>query len=63
MDHPTFCRIEYWNEMTASWEVGHAGVNLINPALYVKKLGARGTIARAVDRDGNVVYSEGADLL
>ena len=64
MDHPTFCRIEYWNPMTASWETGHAGINLMNPATYVQKLGKRGVVARAVEKDtGVIVYSEGADLL
>jgi len=64
MDHPTFVQIEYWNPMTVSWEVGHAGINLINPAAYVQKLAKRGTIARAVEKDtGQVVYGEGADLL
>ncbi len=64
MDHPTFVRIEYWNPMTASWGMGHAGINLLNPAVYVQKLTARGVVARAVEVDtGEVVYSEGADLL
>lgn len=64
MDHPTFCRIEYWNAMTCDWEVGHAGINLMDPAAYVKKLAKRGVLARAVDKEtGGVVYGEGADLL
>lgn len=64
MDHPTFVRIEYWNPLTATWEVGHAGINLMNPAAYVKKLSARGTVARAVDKDtGEIVYSDGGELL
>lgn len=64
MDHPTFVRIEYWNPMTADWEVGHAGINLMNPAAYVKKLGEREVVARAIDKDtGEIVYTEGADLL
>lgn len=64
MDYPTLVRIEYWNGMTASWEVGHAGINLLNPATYVKKLGKRGVVARAIDKDtGETVYGEGADLL
>lgn len=64
MDHPTFVRVEYWNPLTASWGTGHAGLRLMNPALYVQKLGVRGTIARVVNIDtGEVVYSEGADLL
>lgn len=64
MDHPTFCRIEYWNPMTVNWEVGHAGINLLDPAAYVEKLAKRGTIARAVEVDtGNIVYGSGADLL
>lgn len=63
-DVPTFCRIEYWSPTTQDWTVGHAGTNLLNPQRYVTKLGERGTIARIVEVDtGNVVYSEGADLL
>jgi hypothetical protein len=64
MDHPTFVTIEYWHQMTASWETGHAGINLMNPATYVQKLAKRGVIARAVEKDtGVTVYGEGADLL
>jgi hypothetical protein len=64
MDHPTFVRVEYWNGMTASWGTGHAGINLMNPAVYVQKLAKRGVIARAVEVDtGETVYGEGADLL
>lgn len=64
MDYPTFVRIEYWNQMTASWEVGHNGINLMNPAVYVQKLSKRGVLARAVEpASGQVVYAEGADLL
>jgi len=64
MDHPCFVRIEYWNQRTASWEKGHAGISLMNPAVYVQKLSARGVLARAVDKETDeVVYSEGADLL
>jgi hypothetical protein len=50
--------------MTASWETGHAGINLMNPAAYVQKLAKRGVVARAVDKDTEeTVYAEGADLL
>jgi len=50
--------------MTASWGTGHAGINLMNPAVYVQKLAKRGVIARAVEVDtGETVYGEGADLL
>lgn len=65
MDHPLWVRIEYWNQMTASWEVGHAGLRLMNPAAYVKKLSVRGVLARAIDKDtGEIAYSnEGAELL
>lgn len=64
MDHPTFVAIEYWNQMTARWEIGHAGLNLMNPSTYVQKLAKRGVLARAVNRDtGETVYGEGADLL
>jgi len=64
MDHPTFVRIEYWNQMTASWQTGHAGINLMNPATYVQKLAKKGVIARAVEVDtGQTVYGEGGDLL
>lgn len=59
-----FVRIEYWNPMTASWQTGHAGLNLMNPSVYVQKLAKRGTIARAVNPDTDeVVYGEGGDLL
>lgn len=64
MEHPTFVRIEYWNPVLQDWAVGHAGTNLINPALYVQKLASRGTIARAVNVDtGETVYGPGGDLL
>ena len=64
MDHPTFCRIEYWNHLTADWQVGHSGINLMNPARYVQELTKRDIIARAVNKEtGEVVYSEGGDLL
>lgn len=64
MDRPTFCRIEYWNPTSATWVVGHSGINLVNPALYVTKLAARGTIGRAIDIEtGEEVYGEGGDLL
>ena len=50
--------------MTASWEVGHNGINLLNPAVYVQKLAARGVIARAVNKDTDeVMYADGGDLL
>lgn len=63
-DVPTLCRIEYWNAMTVSWETGHNGINLMDPAAYVQKLAKRGVVARAVDKDtGQTVYGEGADLL
>lgn len=64
MDHPVFVRIEYWSPLSADWEVGHAGINLMDPATYVKKLAKRGTLARAVVVDtGEIVYSEGGELL
>lgn len=65
MECPTFVAIHYWNAKTARWDVGHAGLNLMNPALYVKKLSARGIVARVVDKDtGETAYScEGGELL
>lgn len=61
---PMFVRIEYWNPMTVRWEVGHAGISLMDPALYIQKLTVRGIVARAVDKDtGEVVYAEGGDLM
>ncbi len=64
MDYPTFVQIEYWSPLKGTWYVGHAGINLMNPALYVQKLAKNGTLARAVDKDtGETVYSPGADLL
>lgn len=64
MQHPTFVRLEYWDPNVPGWVVGHAGTNLMNPAAYIQKLAARGTIARAVDKEtGETVYSEGGELL
>lgn len=64
MQHPTFVRLEYWSATAASWGVGHYGINLMNPALYVQKLAKRGVLARAINPDtGEIVYGEGADLL
>lgn len=64
MDTPRFVAIEYWNPLLGDWAVGHAGINLMDPALYVQKLSARGIVARAVDKDtGEIVYTEGGDLL
>lgn len=65
IDQPTFVRLEYWSVMSGDWTVGHAGINLMNPTVYVQKLAKDGLIARAVEVDtGMTVYgSEGADLL
>jgi hypothetical protein len=64
MDHPTFCRVEYWSDVRQDWYTGHAGINLMNPAAYALKLGKNGCLARIVCVDtGEVAYSEGADLL
>ena len=68
LDVPTFVRIEYWSHAHHDWTVGHAGLNLMNPARYVQKLAERGTIARAVELDdenqpGEIVYGPGGDLL
>lgn len=66
MDRPTFVKLEYWNAATGSWGMGHNGINLMNPALYVQKLAKRGVLARATDKDtGEIVeyHGEGADLL
>lgn len=75
IDRPTFVRIEYFNPNTAEWQRGHAGINLMNPAAYIAKLGKPqrnrqgvmtkpGAVARAVDPDtGEIEYTEGADLL
>ncbi len=64
MDHPTFCRVEYWNATLQDWQRGHAGISLMNPALYALKLGKNGHLARIIEIDtGETVYSEGADLL
>lgn len=64
MDYPTFVRIEYWSPILGDWDIGHAGINLMNPERYVRMLGKRGIIARAVDIETNeVVYGEGGDLL
>lgn len=61
---PIFTQIDYWSPLTSSWEVGHAGINLLNPEAYVQKLAARGIIARAVNKDtGEIMYAEGGDLL
>lgn len=64
MDHPTLVRIEYWNPLTQQWEVGHSGINLMNPEVYIQKLSKQGTVARAVDIDtGDIVYTDGGELL
>lgn len=61
MDYPCFVRIEYWNHLTESWQVGHAGINLMDPAAYVNKLAKRGVLARAVNKDtGEVAEYDGA---
>lgn len=64
-DQPTFVRVEYWSVKSGEWTVGHAGVNLMDPAVYVQKLAKDGLIARAVEVDSGVTFygSEGADLL
>lgn len=58
-------QIEYWNPQRGDWGVGHAGIDLRDPAVYVKKLKARNVIARAIDNEtGETFYGvEGADLL
>lgn len=64
MDYPALVRIDYWHPLINDWAVGHVGINLLNPAVYVQKLSKRGVLARAVDADtGDTVYGEGADLL
>lgn len=64
MEHPTLCRIEYWYPGASDWKVGHSGVNLLNPAKYVKKLGENGHIARLIETEtGNILYGPGAELL
>jgi len=64
VEHPTFCRVEYWSDVRQDWYTGHAGINLMNPAAYALKLGKNGHLARIVSIDsGEVAYSEGADLL
>lgn len=61
---PSLVRIEYWNPMLQEWAVGHAGINLLNPAAYIQKLAERGTVARAVDTStGEIIYTDGGDLL
>lgn len=63
-DVPTFVAVQYWNAEAGEWVNGHAGLSLMNPQRYVTKLGERGTIARAIDKDTEQeFYSEGADLL
>ena len=60
MDHPTFCRIEYWSPIAADWWVGHAGTNLMDPEKYVTKVTETGKIARAVVVEtGEVIYPKG----
>ena len=64
MDHPRFVALQYWDHELGDWVEGHSGINLMDPAAYVKKLAARGTLARAVDNNtGETVYSDGGDLL
>lgn len=64
VEHPTFCRIEYWSPIAAEWWVGHGGINLINPQKYIQKVTNTGRVARAVVVDtGEVIYPDGGDLL
>lgn len=61
---PTLVRIEYWSPGASDWSVGHASMNLLDPAKYVQKLLARNIIARAIDKEtGQIFYGEGGDLL
>lgn len=62
---PTLCRIEYWNPDRGDWGVGHSGINLLDPATYVRKATTRGTLTRAVEADSGVIHYglEGSDLL
>jgi len=62
VQHPTLVRIEYWNNARGEWVVGHAAWNLLNPIAYVRKVTARGTLARAIEIDSGVVHY-GSDIL
>lgn len=64
MKHPTFVRIEYWNENTGEWWVGHASMNLMDPQKYIQKLLENGTVGRAVGIEtGEEFNVEGGELL
>ena len=61
---PTFVRVEYWSASRSDWKTGHYGINLMDPETYVQKLAKRGTVARAVELEGDEVwYADGGDLL
>jgi hypothetical protein len=64
MDHPTFCRVEYWSPIAADWWVGHSGLNLMDPQKYIDGVNKK-RLARAVVVDtGEIIYADnGADLL
>ena len=49
-DRPTFVRLEYLNP-DGTWWVAHAGINLLNPRLYLEKLLARGVHARVIEKN------------
>lgn len=62
---PQFVRLEYWNAKKGEWEVGHNGINLLDPTLYMSKLMKNKRViarVRYVDT-GEYEYSEGAELL
>jgi len=46
-DSPTFVRLEYLTP--TGWELGHSGINLMNPARYVERLAERGKFGRATE--------------
>lgn len=42
-----FTRLELWNETKGRWWLAHAGIDLLDPRLYVERLAANGKAARA----------------
>lgn len=43
------CRVEYWNG--SRWFLAHAGIALLDPASYRRKLDERGMLSRVTELD------------
>ena len=51
---PYFCRVEYWTP--TGWSLGHAGINLVDPARYAVRLTRPGRVT--VLDTGEVFFPE-----